>query len=231
MELKDLIDRAPWRKAVTFSETWPHEYVVIKKDRQEDLFVAICKRLCEGEGVGGKFFPRENKYLFVGDYKYWFMTPCAEIDLDKDDYVLNRALLYRDRRDFLIKDGDDGRRSSDIDSIFGIAAGEYYQGAKADNNSRTSKIADVPVKDVWESEPYDFTPWLAQNLDQLGEVLYLDLEEVQQEAQVRKYFLDILAREAGPAARWWLSKISWTGRITGIWAKSSLTRVGTTHAS
>ena len=46
----DLIARAPWREAVTYRETWPHEY----------------------------------------------------------DYVLNRALLYRDRRDFVIGPGDTG---------------------------------------------------------------------------------------------------------------------------
>jgi hypothetical protein len=32
------------------------------------------------------------------------------LDLDTDDYVLNRALLYRDRRDFVIREGDSGRR-------------------------------------------------------------------------------------------------------------------------
>ena len=36
------------------------------------------------------------------------MTECAEIDLDADDYVLNRALLYRDRRDFVIGPDDTG---------------------------------------------------------------------------------------------------------------------------
>ncbi len=36
------------------------------------------------------------------------MTDCADIDLDVDDYVLNRALLYRDRRDFDVRPGDRG---------------------------------------------------------------------------------------------------------------------------
>ena len=48
------------------------------------------------------------------------MTPCHEIDLDRDDYVLNRALIYRDRRDFLIRNGDHGGRNEEIDAIFGI---------------------------------------------------------------------------------------------------------------
>ena len=58
------------------------------------------------------------------------------------------------------------------------------------------KLENVPVKDVWPSEPYDFTPWLAANLNLLGEVLHLDLKEIQQEAQVGAFFVDILAEDA-----------------------------------
>ena len=36
------------------------------------------------------------------------MTDCPYIDLDADDYGLNRALLYPDRRDFVIEPGDTG---------------------------------------------------------------------------------------------------------------------------
>ena len=126
MELTELIAQAPWREASTYRETWPHEYVVIKKDKQEKLLAEVCKRFCAGEGVDGRFFRMKNKYLFIGDYKYWLMTPCDKIDMDKvvtdkDDYVLNRALIYRDRRDFLIRDGDNGRCNAEIDGVFGIA--------------------------------------------------------------------------------------------------------------
>ena len=44
--------------------------------------------------------------LFLGDHKYWTMTDCSDIDLDTDDYVLNRACLYRDLRDFEARAGD-----------------------------------------------------------------------------------------------------------------------------
>ena len=54
------------------------------------------------------FFHQRRKYLFLGDHKYWTMTECPDIDLETSDYVLNRALLYRDRRDFRIKSGDTG---------------------------------------------------------------------------------------------------------------------------
>ena len=113
MELTELIERAPWREAVTYHDTWPHEYVVIKRDDQRELLQMICARFCAGEGVEGRFFTMNNRYLFIGDYKYWLMTPCQDIDLDRDDYVLNRALIYRDRRDFLIRNGDHGGRNED----------------------------------------------------------------------------------------------------------------------
>ena len=31
------------------------------------------------------------------------MTPCSEMDLDSDDYIMNRARLYGDRRDFVVE--------------------------------------------------------------------------------------------------------------------------------
>ena len=106
--IMELIARAPWREAVTYRDTWPHEYVVIKKDGQQDLLAAFCARIAKGEGVECWFFHQKRPYLFLGDYKYWIMTECSNIDLDADDEVLNRARLYRDRRDFVIEAGDKG---------------------------------------------------------------------------------------------------------------------------
>ena len=31
-KLAELIERAPWREAVTCHDTWPHEYVLTRKD-------------------------------------------------------------------------------------------------------------------------------------------------------------------------------------------------------
>jgi len=109
-DIMELIARAPWREAVTYRNTWPHEYVVIKRDGQQALLAAFCARIAAGEGVQCWFFHQKREYLFLGDYKYWTMTECANIDLAADDYVLNRALLYRDRRDFAIRPGDTGIR-------------------------------------------------------------------------------------------------------------------------
>jgi len=106
--LKELIDGAPWREAVTFRDTWPHEYVLSEKDSQQELLDAVCARFRTGEGVACRFFHMNNTYLFIGDHKYWLMTHWDELQPGVD-YVLNRARLYRDRRDFVIQDGDTGK--------------------------------------------------------------------------------------------------------------------------
>ena len=108
--LTELIAAAPWREAVTYRQTWPHEYVLTEKDGQQALLAAVCARFQAGEGVPCRFFTMNNRYLFIGDYKYWLMDDPAGIDPygDAGDYVLNRARLYRDRRDFVVQPGDGG---------------------------------------------------------------------------------------------------------------------------
>ena len=110
-KLTDLIARAPWREAVNYRETWPHEYVLSEKDGQCELLEAICQRFRAGEGVSARFFRMNNTYLFIGDHKYWLMTDYNDIDPHngEGDYVINRARLYRDRRDFVIQPGDTGK--------------------------------------------------------------------------------------------------------------------------
>ncbi len=114
LNLTELIAAAPWREAVTYRETWPHEYVLTEKDDQRDLLAAVCARFRAGEGVACRFFTMRNTYLFIGDYKYWLMDDYAKIDPYRDagDYVLNRARLYRDRRDFVVQPGDTGMREN-----------------------------------------------------------------------------------------------------------------------
>ena len=109
-QIMELIASAPWREAVTFRDTWPHEYVVVNRDGQRELLAAFCERIGRGEGVECRFFHQRRQYLFLGGYKYWIMTECSAIDLDAGDAVLNRALLYGDRRDFVIQPGDTGKR-------------------------------------------------------------------------------------------------------------------------
>ena len=75
------------------------------------MLAAACERFRAGEGVTCRFFRMNNTYLFIGDYKYWLMTDFSDIDPynDDGDYVINRARLYKDRRDFIVQPGDTGR--------------------------------------------------------------------------------------------------------------------------
>lgn len=48
---------------------------------------------------------------------------------------------------------------------------------------------------AWAHEAYDFTPWLAMNIGELGEALGMDLGEPRTEVSVGGYSLDILATD------------------------------------
>ena len=54
----------------------------------------------------------------------------------------------------------------------------------------------VDVRTMWKHEALDFTPWLADNLHLLGDVLEMKLESIRTEEPVGPYSLDILAKVA-----------------------------------
>ena len=56
-----------------------------------------------------------------------------------------------------------------------------------------ASIQRVELRDVWPNEASDFTPWLAENIAELGTALGLELELRRREADVGGYSLDILA--------------------------------------
>ena len=58
-----------------------------------------------------------------------------------------------------------------------------------------AKIERVDLREAWPNEARDFTPWLAENIAELGEALGMDLELQETEAAVGGYSLDILARD------------------------------------
>ena len=60
-----------------------------------------------------------------------------------------------------------------------------------------SKIEKVDLREIWPHEAQDFTPWLAENINELSEELGMDLELQEQEAPVGGYSLDILAHDLG----------------------------------
>jgi hypothetical protein len=59
-----------------------------------------------------------------------------------------------------------------------------------------ARLEEVPLRQLWPNEAYDFTTWLAENLDLLGDTLRLELSLLQQEARAGTFSADILAEEA-----------------------------------
>ena len=58
----------------------------------------------------------------------------------------------------------------------------------------------LKVRELWPNEALDFTPWLSDNLDQLGNVIGVELESIQTEKAVGPFSLDILAQEVSTGA-------------------------------
>lgn len=56
-------------------------------------------------------------------------------------------------------------------------------------------IKKINIREVWQHEAHNFTPWLAKNLEKLGESVGMDLEMLEQEASVGNFSLDILAKD------------------------------------
>ena len=55
------------------------------------------------------------------------------------------------------------------------------------------RIEEVDLRQIWQHEANDFTPWLAKHLDLLGEALHLDLTLVESEGEVGPFAVDVVA--------------------------------------
>jgi hypothetical protein len=58
-----------------------------------------------------------------------------------------------------------------------------------------SRLERLPLRELWPSEAVNFTTWLAENLDFLGEALGMELSLVEQEASAGSFSADILAED------------------------------------
>lgn len=56
-----------------------------------------------------------------------------------------------------------------------------------------AKLTEADLREAWRHEAYDFTPWLAENLDRLSEAIDVPLEAEATESRVGEFAADILA--------------------------------------
>lgn len=62
---------------------------------------------------------------------------------------------------------------------------------------KLGKLKEVPVRELWKHEQYDFSGWLAQaeNIEYLNDILGLNLVDIKQEAPVGAYRCDFFAKD------------------------------------
>jgi hypothetical protein len=61
-------------------------------------------------------------------------------------------------------------------------------------NVTFGRLIDLPLREAWKHEALEFTPWLAENIDHLSDVIGIPLELTGQEVRVETFAADILAR-------------------------------------
>jgi len=87
--------------------------------------------------------------------------------------------------------------SADDVEAFGEEEDDRDQSLSNDSQIRgpmdaLGRLVLQPIRSVWPHEAADFTPWVAKNLDLLGEATGLVLEFVATEHQIGRFFLDLL---------------------------------------
>lgn len=60
---------------------------------------------------------------------------------------------------------------------------------------KLGRIQKVEPRTIWPDEARDFTPWLANNIDLLSEVIGMDLEVVESEGAVGPFRVDIICKD------------------------------------
>ena len=60
VSISELISRATWREAVTYRDTWPHEYVLTERDAQQERGLGTSW-LPKGLGIPRPLLPRRRE--------------------------------------------------------------------------------------------------------------------------------------------------------------------------
>jgi hypothetical protein len=61
-------------------------------------------------------------------------------------------------------------------------------------NSVVGKLVRVPLREVWPHEAYDFTQWLQENIEVLGEALDIDFDNVDREQAIGSFNIDLVGK-------------------------------------
>lgn len=64
------------------------------------------------------------------------------------------------------------------------------------NQAPLGKLLRIDLRSVWKSDASDFAPWVAENIDLIGEALGLDLEVVGHHPGLGETSVDVLARDS-----------------------------------
>ena len=64
-------------------------------------------------------------------------------------------------------------------------------------SSELGALKRLDPRDVWKSEPQDFTPWLEENVALLGRALDIEVEIDQREQAVGSFAVDLFGKETG----------------------------------
>jgi hypothetical protein len=59
------------------------------------------------------------------------------------------------------------------------------------------ELKRLDLRTIWQNEARHFTPWLADNIEDLGEALGMEIELAEREATVGDFSLDLLAKDLG----------------------------------
>ena len=58
-----------------------------------------------------------------------------------------------------------------------------------------STLENIDIRSIWKNESSDFTPWLAENINRLGDVIDMDLTVIEEEKPVGVFSADIFCKD------------------------------------
>ena len=70
INIEDIIEGEKWRFAVTYANTYPHEYIVRRRCSDAGNFDCLCEYI-KKNGHYEYFFKKRGVYCSIGAYTYW----------------------------------------------------------------------------------------------------------------------------------------------------------------